>query len=164
MRIASLETWLVYRWLTVRITTEDGVCSVGEGTFWGFAGAAQNIAESLKQDLVGQDPGNIEYIWNAAYRKYSPRSAAIFSALSAIDQARWDIKGKRCGMPVWDLLGGKVRNKVRAMVLLGGGTIDDFVASAKRAKADGFTAAKFTPFPRGWAGLSYGSNPASARP
>lgn len=145
----------MHRWLTLRITTDDGTQGVGEGTFWGYAGAAQDIADAIGRDLIGEDPANIEHIWNAAYRKYSFRSAAIVSAISAIDQALWDIKGKRVSAPVWDLLGGKVRNKVRAMVLLDGGTIDNFVSSATRAKAEGFTAAKLTPFPRGWSQLPY---------
>jgi len=155
LKIEKIETWLVSKWLTVRVTTDTGLQGVGEGTFWGFAGAAEQIVKAVADDLVGEDPSQIEYIWNSQYRKYSFPSAAIMSALSAIDQALWDIKGKRLGAPVWDLLGGKVRNKVRAMVLLDGGTIDDFVASARRAVADGFTAAKFTPFPQGWSELSY---------
>ncbi|MBI4304856.1 MAG: mandelate racemase/muconate lactonizing enzyme family protein [Chloroflexi bacterium] len=155
MNIEKLETWLVHRWLTVRVTTDDGTQGVGEGTFWGFAGAAENIAHEIGEQLIGKDPANIEHIWNEEFRRYSFPSAAITSAISAIDQALWDIKGKRYGAPVWDLLGGKVRHKVRAMVLLDGGTIDDFVASAKRARADGFTAAKFTPFPRNWSQLPY---------
>jgi galactonate dehydratase len=155
LKIEKVETWLVSRWLTVRVTTDSGLQGVGEGTFWGYAAAAEQIAQAVGGDLIGKDPANIEFIWNSQYRKFSFPSDAISSALSAIDQALWDIKGKRLGAPVWDLLGGKVRDRVRAMVLLDGGTLDDFVASAKRAVADGFTAAKFTPFPTGWSHLSY---------
>ncbi|MBI2965710.1 MAG: SDR family oxidoreductase [Chloroflexi bacterium] len=108
MRIEKVETWLVWRWLTVRITTDGGLQGVGEGTFWGYAHAAEEIAKAAGKDLIGQDPRHIEHIWNAAYRKYSFRSAAIVSAISAFDQALWDIKGKRYGAPVWDLLGGRV--------------------------------------------------------
>ncbi len=157
LKIEKVETWLVERWLAVRVTADDGTQGVGEGTFWSFASAAEDVVRSLAKDLVGQDAGNIEHFWNAAYRKFSFRSAAITSALSAMDMALWDIKGKKYGAPVWDLLGGRVREKVRAIALLGGGSKpEDFVKSALQAKKRGFTAGKMTPFPRGWSELSYG--------
>jgi galactonate dehydratase len=157
LKIEKVETWLVERWLAVRVTADDGTQGVGEGTFWSFAGAAQEIVSALAEDLIGQDASNIDRIWNASYRKFSFRSAAITSAMSAIDMALWDIKGKRLGAPVWDLLGGRVRDQVRAMVLLGGGASpDDFARSAARAKREGFTAGKMTPFPSGWSKLPYG--------
>ncbi len=156
-KIEKVETWLVERWLTVRITADDGTQGVGEGTFWSFATGAEDIVKAFAEDLRGQDAGNIDHIWNSAYRKFSFRSAAITSAISALDMALWDIKGKKYGAPVWDLLGGRVREKVRAMVLIdGGATPEDFVKSALRAKKEGFTAGKMTPFPRGWSRLPYG--------
>ncbi len=156
LKIEKVETWLVERWLTVRVTADDGTQGVGEGTFWSFAGAAEEIVKKLAGHLIGQDAGNTEHFWNAAFRKFSFPSAAITSALSAIDIALWDIKGKRYGAPVWDLLGGRVREKVRVMVLLdGGATPDDFVKSALRAKKEGYTACKMTPFPSGWSLLPY---------
>lgn len=155
-KIAKVETWLVQQWLAVRLTLEDGTQGIGEGTFWSFAAAPQGIVESLTADLKGADARNIDNFWNASYRKFSFNSSAITSALSAIDIALWDIKGKKYGAPVWDLLGGRVREKVRAMVLFGGGaTPDDFAKSALEAKKEGFTAGKMTPFPSGWSKLSY---------
>ncbi len=159
MKIENVETWLAWKWVAVRVTCSDGTHGVGEAQFWGYAEATEAILRRMADDLIGQDPRHIDNLWNAAYRKYSFRSAAITAALSAIDVALWDIKGKRLGAPVWDLLGGKVRDNVRAMVLLGGDgpmrTPDDFAASAREAKAEGYSAVKMTPFPDGWAGLPY---------
>jgi galactonate dehydratase len=156
LKIDRIETWLTERWLTVRVTTDTGLHGAGEGTFWSFAGAARDIVNQLASDLRGQDAGNIDHIWNATYRKYNFRSPALTSAMSAIDMALWDIKGKRLQAPVWDLLGGRYREKVRAIALLAGGTTaDDFVKSALAAKKRGFTAGKMTPFPRNWSTLPY---------
>ena len=163
MKIEKIETWLVSKWLTVRVTCDDGTYGVGEGNFWSYADATEVIAHRIGDDIRGLDPRDIDRIWNTAYRKYSFRSAAITAVLSAIDIALWDIKGKRLGAPVWDLLGGKVRDKVRAIVLLG--TIgdsprptgpDSFAAAAKHAKNLGYTALKMTPFPAGWGQLAHG--------
>ena len=138
MKIENVETWLAWKWVAVRVTCDDGTYGVGEAQFWSYAEASEAIIKRIGEDLLGRDPKHIDDIWNAAYRQYSFRSAAITAALSAIDMALWDIKGKRLGAPVWDLLGGKVRDKVRAMVLIGGDgparTPDDFAASARRAK------------------------------
>ena len=163
MKIEKIETWLVSKWLTVRVTCDDGTYGVGEGNFWSYADATEVIAHRIGDDIRGLDPRDIDRIWNSAYRKYSFRSPAVTAVLSAIDMALWDIKGKRLGAPVWDLLGGKVRDKVRAIVLLG--TIgdsprptgpDSFAAAAKHAKNLGYTALKMTPFPAGWGQLAHG--------
>lgn len=84
------------------------------------------------------------------YRQYSFRGGAIAGAIGAIDEALWDIKGKHYEAPVWDLLGGMVRLKVRAMVLINGNSPQEFAESAAQAKREGFTAAKLTPFPPNW--------------
>ncbi len=159
MKIEKVETWLAWKWVAVRVTCDDGTYGVGEAQFWSYAEASEAIIKRIGGDLKGRDPKHIDDIWNSAYRKYSFRSPAITAALSAIDMALWDIKGKRLEVPVWDLLGGKVRDKVRVMVLMGGDgpmrTPDDFAASARQAKAEGYTAVKMTPFPAGWQALPY---------
>jgi galactonate dehydratase len=163
MKIEKIETWLVSKWLTVRVTCDDGTYGVGEGNFWSYADATELIAQRIGEDLQGLDPRNIDFIWNTAYRQYSFRSPAITAVLSAIDMALWDIKGKRLGAPVWDLLGGKVRDKVRAMVMGGSypeigqmATPDDFARFARAAKDDGYTSLKMTPFPPDWGKLAHG--------
>jgi galactonate dehydratase len=158
MKIENIETFIADRFLIVRITTDNGIQGIGEGTFWSFPQASESIVHALKDALlIGADPLRIEHIWNANYRLYSFRGGALAAAIGAIDEALWDIKGKHYQAPVWDLLGGKVRDKVRAMVLLQatGGRVEDFVASAARAKRDGFTAVKMTPFPGDWTTMPY---------
>ncbi|MDP6055834.1 MAG: mandelate racemase/muconate lactonizing enzyme family protein, partial [Dehalococcoidia bacterium] len=163
MKIEKIETWLVSKWLTVRVTCDDGTYGVGEGNFWSYADATEVIAHRIEDDIKGLDPRDVDRIWNTAYRKYSFRSPAITAVLSAIDIALWDIKGKRLGAPVWDLLGGKVRNKVRAMVMAGSypelgpfSTPEDFAKFARKGKKDGYTSLKMTPFPPNWAQLAHG--------
>jgi galactonate dehydratase len=157
MQIEKIETFNVDAYLVVRVTTDNGIQGIGESTFWSFPGAVQSIVESFSKDLTGQDPLRIEHHWNAMYRRYSFRGGAIAGAIGAIDEALWDIKGKHYEAPVWDLLGGKVRNRVRAMVLLRGSGKDELAASAAEAKRDGFTACKLTPFPPGWTEMRYPS-------
>jgi len=162
MKIEKIETWLVSKWLTVRVTCDDGTYGVGEGNFWSYADATELIAHRIGDDIKGQDPRDIDRIWNTAYRKFSFRSPAITAVLSAIDMALWDIKGKRLGAPVWDLLGGKVRDKVRAMVMAGSypelgsiSTPEEFAKFARVAKDDAYTSLKMTPFPKNWSQLTH---------
>lgn len=163
MKIEKIETWLVSKWLTVRVTCDDGTYGVGEGNFWSFADATEVIAHRVIEDIKGMDPRDVDRIWNLVYRKYSFRSPALTAVMSAIDMALWDIKGKRFHAPVWDLLGGKYRDRVRAIVLLGSygpyGPLDSpegFARAARQARDDGYTALKMTPFPPNWGELSHG--------
>ena len=94
MKIEKVETWLAWKWVAVRVTCDDGTYGVGEAQFWSYAEASEAIIKRIGRDLKGRDPKHIDDIWNAAYRKYSFRSPAITAALSAIDMALWDIKGK----------------------------------------------------------------------
>jgi galactonate dehydratase len=159
LKIEKIETWLVDRWLTVRVTCDDGTYGVGEGNFWSYAEASEKIAHRVIEDLRGTDARDLDRIWNQVYRKYSFRSPALTAAMSAIDVALWDIRGKRLQAPVWELLGGKYRDRVRAIPLLGAfGTLEDpatFVAAARKVKTAGYTALKMTPFPKGWGLKTY---------
>ncbi len=142
MKIETVETFIVTNWLIVRIRTDNGLEGVGESTFFGWPGATQDVVRSFEGYLVGNDPLNIEHHWNWMFRNKAMRGGAIGGAISAIDQALWDIKGKRFDAPVWQLLGGKVRPKVRAMLVLGTGSRDEVAAQAKAAAAEGYTAVK----------------------
>ena len=97
---------------------------------------------SFEPYLIGQDPMRTEHHWNFMYRAKSMRGGAIGGGISAIDQALWDIKGKYFEAPVWQLLGGKARDAVRAMLVLPTGTLEEVANAAAAAKADGFTAVK----------------------
>jgi galactonate dehydratase len=134
----------------VRITTDSGITGVGQSGAWGFPDATQKIVEQYSEWLVGQDPLRIEFIQQYLYRMRPFRGNLISGALSAIDIALWDIKGKHYQAPVWDLLGGKVHDKVRLHLLLKGGNPDEIRSYAKIAVEEGFTALKFDPLQTGY--------------
>jgi galactonate dehydratase len=107
---------------------------------WGYLEAAEAVIDKFAHYLVGQDPLLIEHHWQYLYRSSHFRGAAIMSAISAIDIALWDIAGKHFGVPVYQLLGGKVRDKVRVYYHVFGETVAELVAGCIAAKERGFTA------------------------
>ncbi len=142
MKIERIDTYVAHNWMFVEVTTDTGLKGVGESTFFGFPDATALVAESFGRRLIGEDPFRIEYHNLSLYRAYSMRGMAIGGALSAIDQALWDIKGKHYQAPVWDLLGGRVRDKVRAMLVIPYGTAEEVAAACKKAADEGYTALK----------------------
>ena len=142
MKIERIDTYVAHNWMFVEVTTDTGLKGVGESTFFGFPDATALVADSFGKRLIGQDPSRIEYHYLSLYRAYSMRGMAIGGALSAIDQALWDIKGKHYQAPVWDLLGGRVRDKVRAMLVIPYGTAEEVAAACKKAANEGYTALK----------------------
>ena len=142
MRIDQVETFVSENWLFVRIATDNGLTGVGESTFFGWPGASKDVVDSFRRYLIGKDPLAVEHHWNYMYRSKSMRGGAVGGALSAIDQALWDIRGKQFDAPVWQLLGGRVRDRVRAMLMLGHGSAESVAQEAAEAAADGYTAVK----------------------
>ncbi|WGF90757.1 mandelate racemase/muconate lactonizing enzyme family protein [Marinivivus vitaminiproducens] len=147
MRIESVESLLIDRYFFVRITTEDGTVGLGEGGAWGFPEATAGAVAQFRDYLVGQDPLRIEHHFQYMYRWAHFRGSAVMAALSAIDIALWDIAGKRFGVPVHQLLGGKVRDRARCYYHVFGRTKDELFAGIRSAKNAGFTAVgHLTPF------------------
>jgi galactonate dehydratase len=146
----------------VRITTEDGITGLGQSGGWGFPKGVVGVLEELAPLLIGADPFRIEHLWHRSYRARPFRGNLLCAAVSAIDLALWDIKGKAVDLPVWELLGGRTRDRVRLHVLVGGGTPDEIVSSVDWAVAEGFTAVKFDPLVHGYEDLSMGRLVASA--
>jgi len=142
MKIDSVETFIAHNWMFVRIRTDTGIEGIGESTFFAFPEAAAAVVARFAPKLRGRDPMRAEFIFLELYRSVSMRGMAIGGALSAIDQALWDIKGKHFQAPVWQLLGGRVRDRVRAMLVIDYGTVDQVVASCRDAVARGYTALK----------------------
>lgn len=140
MKVTKVETVPVDRFLFVRVHTDAGIVGLGESGAWGFLEASQQVLEKFAHYLVGQDPLRIEHHWNYLYRAFHFRGAAIMGALSALDIALWDIKGKHYNAPVYELLGGKTRDKARVYLDIGGKTVDEVIANARAAKEQGFTA------------------------
>ncbi len=137
MKLSRIESFQVPpRWLFVRLETDEGHVGWGEASLEGHAEAVQGALEALKDRLLGFDPSRTEDIWQLVYRGGFYRGGPVLmSALSGLDQALWDLKGKMLGRPVWDLLGGKVRDRVQAYGWIGGDRPND-VAAAARARLD----------------------------
>ena len=147
MKITAVETVPVSRYLFVKVHTDAGITGLGESGTWGYLEASERVVQKFATYLVGQDPLRIEHHWQYLYRSSHFRGAAIMGALSAIDIALWDIAGKHFGVPVYQLLGGKVRDKCRVYYHVFGRTREQLVKGCVDAKNRGFTAVgHLTPF------------------
>jgi galactonate dehydratase len=147
LKITAVEPILVDHYLLVRVDTDAGISGIGESGAWGFIEASETAVRKFGEYLVSKDPLLIEHHWQYMYRATHFRGAAIMGALSAIDIALWDIAGKHHGVPVYALLGGPVRNKVRVYYHVFGKTREELISGILAAKARGFTAVgHLTPF------------------
>lgn len=144
MKITSLELFKVPpRWLFLKLSTDEGVCGWGEPIVEGRADTVAAAVRELGEQLIGRDPDPINDIWQVLYRGGFYRGGPVLmSAIAGIDQALWDIKGKRYGAPTYQLLGGVCRDKVRVYSWVGGDRPADVAAAATRMRAAGFTAVK----------------------
>jgi galactonate dehydratase len=142
LKITKLETLLVKpRWLFLKIHTDAGIVGLGEPVVEGRALTVRTAIEEIAPYLVGKDPRRVVHHWQAIYRHAFYRGGPILtSALSGIDQALWDIKGKAFGVPVYELLGGPTRDRIRVYAHAGKPDL------LKQKKAAGFTAFKCGPF------------------
>ena len=150
MKIEKVESLLLGSNHIVRIHTDNGTSGIGQSACWGYPEATERIVRAFADHLVGQDPLRIEHHWQYLYRMAPFRGSAVSGALSAVDIALWDIKGKHYDAPVWQLLGGMCRDRIRLHLLMGGGGPDEVRAKAKEAAEEGFTAVKFDPIPDGY--------------
>ena len=148
-RIASIDTFRVPpRWIFVRVTTDDGLVGWGESIIPKRARAVVAAVEDMAGNIVGTDASRIEDIAQRLRRGSFFRHGPILAtALAGIEQALWDIKGQRSGLPVHEFLGGAVRNHVRAYAWIGGDSPDDVVDHARKRLEEGFTAVKMNATP-----------------
>ena len=144
MKIDRIESFFVPpRWLFVRIETADGAVGWGEASLEGYAEAVDGAIEALRDRFIGHDPRRIEDIWQIAYRGGFYRGGPVLmSALAGLEQALWDLKGKALGVPAWELLGGRVRDRIRAYAWIGGDRPDEIGEAATARREQGFTAVK----------------------
>ncbi len=144
MKIARLETFLVPpRWLFVRIEASDGSFGWGEASLEGHAEAVLGAFEAIRDRVIGADPRRIEDIWQTCHRGGFYRGGPVLmSAIAGLDQALWDWKGRHYGMPAYEMLGGRVRDRVRAYAWIGGDRPGDIASAAAARRAQGFTAVK----------------------
>jgi galactonate dehydratase len=128
------------RYVFAKIETDSGIIGYGEAGVWGHLKAAITAIERFAEYLVGKPAFNIEHHWNVMHRFAYFSGHAINAAISAIDIALWDIKGKALGVPIYELLGGAVRTKARVYGHVFGSTIEKVVADCKVKLEAGFTA------------------------
>ena len=142
--IIRIETFRVPpRWLFVRVETADGAVGWGEASLEGHAEAVEGAFAALRDRFLGSDGERIEDVWQTAYRLGFYRGGPVLmSALSGLDQALWDLKGKRLGVPVWQLLGGRVRDRVPVYAWIGGDRPGEVEEAGRTRLAQGFTAVK----------------------
>ena len=150
-KIEKIETILWDRWLLLKVYCEDGTVGIGEAGVHGWQRPTETMIKVCEPYLLGKDPNAIEHHFQFLYRNSHFMGSVINGALSAIDIALWDIKGKRLGVPIYELMGGKTRDKVRCYIHVNGDTADELAKDAKRAVDAGFTAVRFGAFdPEFW--------------
>ncbi len=160
MKIADIKTFFAHvgrNFVFVKVLTDEGIHGIGEAYSVGPDLATKEVIDYFKGWLVGENPTNIEHLWAKMYNfSRFPGGSVINSAISGIEHALWDIAGKAAGLPVYKMLGGKTRDKVRVYQNPGGNTPQE---TAERALAlietYGYTALKIGPHPQGSAAMPY---------
>jgi len=143
----KIKSYMLYqvppRWLFLKIETDEGITGWGEPVIEGKAATVKTAVDELMEYLIGKDPMNIEDHWNVMYRGGFYRGGPILmSAISGIDQALWDIKGKFFNAPIHQLIGGKARDIIKVYTWIAGDRPADVADAGKIAVANGFNAVK----------------------
>jgi galactonate dehydratase len=140
MKIIKLTTYRVPpRWMLLKIETDEGVVGWGEPVIEGRARTVETAVQEMEPFLIGQDPARINDLWQTMYRAGFYRGGAILmSAIAGIDQALWDIKGKVLGVPVYELLGGLVRDRMKMYSWVGGDRPADVIEQIRTLQKGGF--------------------------
>lgn len=154
MKIDHVDSFLHGNAHFVAVHTDTGLVGHGQSACWGYPTAVHAVVESFRDHLLGKDPLQREHHWQYLYRMGPFRGSILMAAVSAIDIALWDIAGKALQVPVWQLLGGRCRDRIRLHRLLPGTGTDQLDQQARAAVADGFTAIKFDPLPSGYGDLA----------
>ena len=151
MKITRFETIPIQgRAMILKMHTDEGLIGYGEPMNYEHWRVVAQAVQDMAEYLVGRDPLQIEDHWQAMFRSsYSRSMPVLIGALSGIEMAMWDVFGKVVGMPVWKLLGGSVRNRIRVYTGIGGDTPEAAAQAARQAVAKGFRAVKMvvTPTP-----------------
>lgn len=147
MKITAAETIMTGSDVFVKLSTNEGITGYGDATNTFIPYSVEGMLKDLLPYLIGEDPQQIEYLWQSCFRRLFMRGGpATGIALAGIDQALWDIKGKACGMPVYQLLGGLARTKVRVYGHVAGQTAAEAANLAKQRVVKGITAIRFRAF------------------
>jgi len=147
MKITRVEPILTGSDVFLKIETDAGITGYGDATNHFLPYAAEGTLKDLIPYLIGEDPERVEHLWQVCFRRRFMRGGpATGTAISAIDMALWDIKGKACGVPVYQLLGGLARTRVRLYGHVSGNTAAEAARQAKERVARGLTAIRFRAF------------------
>ena len=156
MKITEVRVWLVegikYNWTMMKVYTDDGLTGVGEATNWPGSPIIESAARHVGERVIGSDPMRTDFIWSKLYRDLNwigPYGASL-CAISGLDMALLDLKGKALNTPCYQLLGGAFRTDVKLYAnywfIDGEHTPEDYAQRAHRVKDLGFTGLKFDPF------------------
>lgn len=156
MKITQVRVWLVegikYNWTLLKIETDSGIHGWGEATNWPGSPLIEAACRHVGRCLIGLDARQIDFIWTKLYRDmhWLGQAGPLLSAISAVDIALWDIKGRALGVPVYELLGGKYRDRIQLYAnywfIDGDHRPADYARQAKETVSLGFTGLKFDPF------------------
>ncbi len=148
MRITRIELKHVRpRWLFLRLHTDENITGLAEPILEGKAQTVEAAVKELFRYLEGKDPRRIEHHWQAMYRwSFYRGGPIIMSAISGIDQALWDIKGKYLSQPIYELIGGRVRDRIRVYGGIGGEAPEECAQGALARLKEGHDAVKMVPF------------------
>ena len=146
MKITRIMPFLAGRYLLVRVYTDEGLTGNGEAGLWAHHKTVHQALQEISDYYIGKDPLRMEHHYQVVSRNTHFIGAVLSAAMSAIDMALWDILGKAAGLPVYQLLGGKCRDKVKVFTNVSGGTLEACAESAQKGVAEGFTTLRMTPF------------------
>ena len=162
MKITAIDTYIAgnpwKNWLFAKVSTDEGIHGIGEGTLNYFGKTVEAAIHELKPLILGMDPFQVEMISQRLIRNvYSEGAQIHMCAVAAIEIACWDIVGKACNQPIYNLWGGRCHEKLRAYAngwYRGPRTPESFAEKAQKVAARGYTALKFDPFGNAWRNLS----------
>ncbi len=147
MKIIKMDTIMTGRDVYVRLETDAGIVGYGDATNHFLPFSVEGMLKDLEPFIIGEDPQRIEYLWQTCFRRRFQRGGpSTGSAIAGIDQALWDIKGKAVGLPVYQLLGGLARTKVRVYGHVSGMTAEEAANNARERASRGITAIRFRAF------------------
>jgi len=161
LKVTNIQTFLVNpgnskNWLFIKVETDEGINGWGESyTIWDREATIECYVQQMKRYLIGRNPFNIKHFTQVMFDGYAARRGSMeyFCAISGIEQALWDIVGKALNTPVYNLLGGACREKIRVYANYWyerAHTPEEFAEKAAEVVESGFTALKFDPFPGPW--------------
>eukprot|EP00831_Metopus_contortus_P000908 TRINITY_DN10326_c0_g1_i1.p4 TRINITY_DN10326_c0_g1~~TRINITY_DN10326_c0_g1_i1.p4 ORF type:complete len:314 (-),score=86.30 TRINITY_DN10326_c0_g1_i1:854-1795(-) len=162
MTVTDIKTFICHcyrtNWVFCKVETDSGVYGVGEATLEYREPTVEAAIKELKRYIVGKDPHNIEAFWHDTYRDaYWRGGPVLMSALASVEMALWDIKGKDLGVPVYQLLGGQVRDRIPCYAngwFAPAKTPDEFAEKARETVKAGFKGLKWDPFGSAWLNIS----------